>query len=76
MLKTPQLHPLTNNLNERYDGNTNALIKHLDEAMYMLFFLEEDTFSRKDVQTVVYALKNLKEGFEQVASFKEPVLQH
>ncbi len=33
------------------------LAECLDNGIEMLFFIEEDTFDRKDVQNVVFALK-------------------
>ena len=38
-------------------GSPRELIKHLDLGIEMLFYIEEDTFDRKDVQNVVSALK-------------------
>ena len=78
MLTTYNLTPLKHTINERYDGQLNGLINHIDNAMYMLYFLEEDAFSKKEVCNVVYALKNLKDAFQEVDTTLEagePMLQ-
>ena len=49
-------------LNDRYDGKLEQCTKHLDQAIFMLHFLQEDTFSSREVQRVVDALNSLKEG--------------
>ena len=61
-LTANDLAPLTQHINDRYDGDVKGLCRHLENAIYMLFYLEEEAFSQQDVQKVVYALKNLKDG--------------
>ncbi|MEP1489322.1 MAG: hypothetical protein ABJK28_12945 [Algibacter sp.] len=33
--------------------------KYLDMGVEMLFYIEEDTFDRKDIQNVVFAIKRI-----------------
>lgn len=40
-------------------GSPEGLAKNLDLAIEMLFYLEEDTFERRDVQNVVSALRDI-----------------
>lgn len=40
-------------------GSSEELAKHLDLGMEMLFYLEEDTFDRKEVQGVVSAIRGI-----------------
>jgi len=44
---------------EDWYGCPEELAKVLDLAVEMLFYLEEDTFDRKEVQQVVAALRGL-----------------
>ena len=44
---------------EYWYGCPEELAKVLDLAVEMLFYLEEDTFDRKEVQQVVAALRGL-----------------
>ena len=43
-------------------GAPEELAKVLDLAIEMLFYLEEDTFDRKEVQQVVAALRGIVVG--------------
>ena len=43
-------------------GAPEELAKVLDLAVEMLFYLEEDTFDRKEVQQVVAALRGIVVG--------------
>jgi len=43
-------------------GAPEELAKVLDLALEMLFYLEEDTFDRKEVQQVVAALREILVG--------------
>jgi len=43
-------------------GTPEELTKVLDLGIEMLFYLEEDTFDRKEVQQVVVALRGLVVG--------------
>lgn len=43
-------------------GTPEELAKVLDYGIEMLFYLEEDTFERKEVQKVVVALRGLVVG--------------
>ncbi|WP_127024005.1 hypothetical protein [Flagellimonas beolgyonensis] len=47
---------------EDWYGTPEELAKVLDLAVEMLFYLEEDTFDRKEVQQVVTALRGLVVG--------------
>ncbi|NQZ45402.1 MAG: hypothetical protein HRT65_13920 [Flavobacteriaceae bacterium] len=40
-------------------GSPEELAKYLDLAVEMLFYLEEDTFDRQDVQSVVSSLRGI-----------------
>lgn len=60
------LEPLQQLINERYDGNLRGMLHHLNEAMYMLNFIEEDAFGRSEIQNIAYTLRNLQEGLQKV----------
>lgn len=47
---------------EDWYGSPEELAKVLDLALEMLFYLEEDTFDRKEVQQVVAALRGIVVG--------------
>ncbi|WP_437398057.1 hypothetical protein [Flagellimonas lutimaris] len=47
---------------EDWYGSPEELAKVLDLAVEMLFYLEEDTFDRKEVQQVVAALRGIVVG--------------
>ena len=47
---------------EDWYGSPEELAKVLDLALKMLFYLEEDTFDRKEVQQVVAALRGIVVG--------------
>jgi len=47
---------------EDWYGSPEELAKVLDLAVEMLFYLEEDTFDRKEVQQVVAALRGIVIG--------------
>ncbi len=36
----------------------------LDKGVEMLFYIEEDTFDRKDIQNVVFALKRISDSLK------------
>ncbi|MEL7271452.1 MAG: hypothetical protein AAGL34_17905 [Bacteroidota bacterium] len=40
-------------------GSPEGLIDHLHLAIEMLFYLEDDTFDKREIQTVVSALKGI-----------------
>lgn len=40
-------------------GSSEKLAEHLDLGIEMLFYLEEDTFERREVQSVVSALRTI-----------------
>ena len=46
-------------------GTPEELAKVLDYGIEMLFYLEEDTFERKEVQQVVAALRGLVVGLRR-----------
>lgn len=49
---------------EDWYGSPEELAKVLDLAIEMIFYLEEDTFERKEVQQVVVALRGLVVGLK------------
>ncbi len=55
---------LTNWIEDWY-GSPEELAKVLDLALEMLFYLEEDTFDRKEVQKVVAALRGIVVGLKE-----------
>jgi DNA-binding CsgD family transcriptional regulator len=40
-------------------GSSEELAKHLDMGIEMLFYLEEGTFEKRDVQNVVSAIRGI-----------------
>ena len=60
-----ELAPLAQFINQQYEGDLFAISRYLDKAVYMLAFLEEDSFLPKDVQNVCYVLHEIKEVFFQ-----------
>nr|WP_288931318.1 hypothetical protein [uncultured Allomuricauda sp.] len=50
---------------EDWYGSPEELAKVLDLALEMLFYLEEDTFDRKEVQQVVAALRGVVVGLRR-----------
>jgi len=40
-------------------GSAEGLIDHLHLAIEMLFYLEDDTFDKREIQSVVSALKGI-----------------
>ena len=46
-------------------GSPEELAKILDLGVVMLFYLEEDAFSRKEIQSVVEALKGIGEWLKE-----------
>lgn len=58
MLNKVQIRYLSKLITDSY-GSSEDLAKHLDLGVEMLFYLEEDTFDRRDVQSVVSALRGI-----------------
>ncbi len=58
MLNKTQIEYLSKLIEDSY-GSSEGLAKHLDLGVEMLFYLEEDTFERREVQSVVSALKGV-----------------
>jgi hypothetical protein len=54
---------LRQHIKEYYNGDLDALAKHLDDILYMLFFVDEDVFSLEDLQYEAVTLKSLKDVF-------------
>lgn len=52
---------LRQHIEEYYGGDLDALAKHLDDVLYMLFFVDEDMFSLEDLQFEAVTLKSLKD---------------
>ncbi|MEL7270833.1 MAG: hypothetical protein AAGL34_14770 [Bacteroidota bacterium] len=57
-----QEESLSNAINDAY-GSTEDLAKILDLGIEMLFYLEENTFARREIQEVVSALRTLIKTF-------------
>ena len=66
------LAPVTQHLNEWYGGNVKAFCTRMDGILFMLFFIEEESFSRKEIQQAGYALKQLRDSFEEILAQKAP----
>lgn len=66
LLVSEDLNPLATHINEWYGGEVHRLCNHLEQTLFMLFFLEEDRFSREEVQRACYALKQLKDSLDKV----------
>ena len=45
------------------DGNILYLISDLDDALYMLHFIDNESFTQSELQNICYALKGLRECF-------------
>lgn len=56
---TKEQEACLNRLIEEGYGESKELAKHLDAAVEMLFYVEEETFVRKDIQNVVSALRGI-----------------
>jgi hypothetical protein len=52
---------LDQHLREHYGNNTAPIVAKLDNALFMLFFLQDDAFPSKEVQQTAYALKMLRD---------------
>lgn len=57
-LKNKRKEYLSDLIDESY-GSPSKLAQHLDMGVEMLFYLEEDTFDRREVQSVVSALRGI-----------------
>jgi len=57
-LKRKRKEYLSNLIDDAY-GSPSKLAEHLDLGIEMLFYLEEDSFDRREVQSVVSALKGI-----------------
>ena len=58
MLNKNQLDELSQIIEDQY-GTPETLANWLDLAVEMLFYVEEDTFSRVEIQEVATALKSI-----------------
>lgn len=58
MLKKKQKEHLSKLIADSY-GSPEGLAKHLDLGIEMLFYIEEDTFDRKDIRSVVSAIRGI-----------------
>jgi hypothetical protein len=72
-LNEQDLSPIAQHLNEWYGGNIRSVCSRLDGVIFMLFFLEEEAFSRHEIQQAGYALKQLRDCFEEVCDKKAPL---
>ncbi|WP_299555553.1 hypothetical protein [Seonamhaeicola sp.] len=50
---------------DNHDFTSEELAACLDKGIYMLFFIEEDTFDRKDIQNVVFAMKSVQQALRK-----------
>ena len=57
-LKKKQKEHLSKLINDSY-GSSEKLARYLDLGIEMLFYLEEDTFDRKDIQSVISAIRGI-----------------
>ncbi|WP_420320652.1 hypothetical protein [Flagellimonas sp.] len=60
MLTPTQIENLNRWIKEAY-GSPEELTKQLDELIFMLHFLEEEVFTRREVQSAAELLKGLGE---------------
>lgn len=58
MVSLEQTDELSQLISDTY-GTSEALAEHLDLAVEMLFYVEEDTFSREELQEVATALRGV-----------------
>ena len=53
------------NLGTHPDISKEDLVMYLDKGKDMLFFIEEDTFDKKDIQNVVFAIRSVIEVLKE-----------
>lgn len=53
-------------LNDNCSLSPEEFAKYLDLGIEMLFYIEEDTFDRKDIQNVVYAMKRIIDNLRKL----------
>ncbi|NMH87724.1 hypothetical protein [Flavivirga algicola] len=53
------------NLNDKHLLSNEDLIKNLDLAVEMLFYLQEDTFDKKDIQNAVFVIKRIVDSLRK-----------
>lgn len=56
--KNPKERYLSELIDDSY-GSSEELAKYLDLGIEMLFYIEEDTFDRKDIQNVVSVMRGI-----------------
>lgn len=44
----------------------DEFVKYLDLGVEMLFYIEEDTFDRKDIQNAVFAIKRIIDNLRKL----------
>ncbi|MGW9684304.1 hypothetical protein [Flagellimonas sp. 2504JD1-5] len=64
MLTPTQLENINSWIKEAY-GSPEELSKQLDNLIFMLHFLEEEVFTKREVQSAVELLKGLGEVLRQ-----------
>ena len=64
MFEKQQQEYLSELINDSY-GSPEKLAKFLDLGIEMLFYLEEDTFDRKDIQSVVSAIRGITNALRE-----------
>ncbi|AEM71394.1 hypothetical protein Murru_2356 [Allomuricauda ruestringensis DSM 13258] len=58
MISLEQQNELSQLISDTY-GTSEAFTQHLELCLEMLFYLEEDTFSRVEIQEVATALRRV-----------------
>ena len=46
-------------------SSSEELAKHLDMGIEMLFYIEEDVFDKRDIQSVVYAIRSIRNALRK-----------
>lgn len=64
MLKSSKIDFLSELIDDIY-GTPEELAEYLDLAVEMLFYLEEETFERKDIQNVVGAIRGITNALRE-----------
>ena len=46
-------------------SSAEELAQHLDMGIEMFFYLEDDIFDKRDIQTVVYAIRSIRNALRK-----------
>ena len=63
--------PLAKFINGAYLGELTDLSRYLDHALYMLHYLPDGEFSKREIQNVVFALWNIREALHAASAKKK-----